>query len=396
MIQPLAALKWPDLNAIRVNEKEKQLIETFIEKVRCEPSPTHFKNFCKHDNILELPISLCFLYDEKKQIKHIILLLNKSRGKQFIGGQRQPKLAYDLFTGMYCIKKQQSHQEGTIVDYLERKPQEHLVKILGKRELKGKTQYFETAYDGTLHTWVTKPRLHGYHNKLLIMRKLLLALHNFEKIKISRIHQDVIFNHSSFHNDVKLENILVNNDNDVALTDFGLSNILHNLGCSPYYAHPIKILMIKWSSTDLAQYQARLGGRLDMWSLGIVFVVILTNRVNEKRLPTLTFLDDLFNRRKEVKVAVTQQRITDELLELRKQTESLYSGKVLNPLWDLVIDMLQMDPEKIPTVDQALERVEGLMRDSTLALGGCLRVVKRCDELKKELEETIRKIKNLS
>lgn len=393
MIQPLPVLKWPDLKAIRTTEEDKKKIDDFISKVFSEPCSEAFKSFSKKERIVELPISLCFLYDSEKRVKHILLLLNKAHGKYWEGGQRKPKLVYDLLTGMFCIKKHLQNEEDIIVDHLHKHPQDYIVNILGTRIINGKRQYFEKAFDGTLKGWINTLRLQGSHNKLLTIRKLLVAFRNFHQLQVTKAFNDISFEHHSFHNDVKIDNILVNEGNDVALTDFGMANILPHVAYSPYYAHPIKITMKGWNARERADYMSRLGTKLDMWSLGIVFVVILTNRLTDRGVPELSFMDDIYDRKKHVKEAVTQERINAELLKFKRNTEFLFQGKLLNPLWDLVMEMVQLNTENIISVDQALDRVDSLIKESAKAIGPCLEVAERCEALKKELMDKVKEIR---
>lgn len=390
MIHPIPRLYWPNLMAIKTKEEEQNLINRFIANVFNQPCDQSYKNFPKAEYMPDLPISLCFLYDPQHRVKHIILLLNKKRGKQYTGGgQRVPKLAFDLMTGMYCVKKIQTQLEATLIDHLQHNPQENLVEVLGTRLIKGKPQYFEKAYDCDLQKWISNPRLNGYHNKLLMMRKLLIALQNFQLRIVKRTYGDETVEHYSFHNDLKPTNILVNEANEVVITDFGLSNVLNKIGYSPYYAHPMKLMMFDWTSQQRRDYHVKYGRKMDIWSLGIVFVVILTNKLADFGLPPLPFLDDLFNNKKarSLKKVVNQERITAEVNELKKRTENALHAPVMNALWDLVVSMLQLHPEDILSVEEAISRVDGIISKSVLALAGPLDAVKRCDVLKNELLE---------
>jgi hypothetical protein len=387
MIDMTLCLKWPELGAIRTAPDEKTQLTAFIERVYREPYAERYRNFDKRLYPTELPISLCFLYNERKQVTDIILLLNKARGKEFEGGgQRRPKLAYELMRGRFCVKKTRTREEeGPIVNYLLQQSEDYLVNIIGKREIHGKHQYFETAYDCTLHHWIGTPRLQWYHNKLLVVWKLLVGLRNFQRMQVAA--------HRNFHNDLKLSNILVNGANELSITDFGLSNVIEKLCYSPYYCHPIKLSMRYWDNQEMTAYLMKLGAKLDMWSLGIVFVVVLTNRFGPQELPPLAFLTDIFSKKKHVVEAVTQDRIKTELLSLKKATESMYQGQILNPLWDIVIDMLQLNAENILSVEDALVRVNHLMKSSTKALGPCLEAAERCDALGKEMKELMERVR---
>jgi serine/threonine protein kinase len=86
---------------------------------------------------------------------------------------------------------------------------------------------------------------------------------------VEYLHQNRIY-----HRDLKLENILLDKDYNIKITDFGLANMCeegHTLrtACgTPYYIAP-----------EVCLGQAYHGSETDIWSCGIIFYMLLTRKM---------------------------------------------------------------------------------------------------------------------
>ncbi|KAI8871936.1 Pkinase-domain-containing protein [Ramicandelaber brevisporus] len=121
---------------------------------------------------------------------------------------------------------------------------------------------------------------------------LSFILHNGklkEKLARGMIRQlcsalDYLHRNSVVHRDLKIENILVTDDNLVKLIDFGLSNLysprsqLNTFCGSLFFAAPE--LLHQWPYT---------GPEIDVWSLGVVLFVLVVGKVpfEDENMPAL-------------------------------------------------------------------------------------------------------------
>lgn len=95
---------------------------------------------------------------------------------------------------------------------------------------------------------------------------------------------DYCHRNSIVHRDLKIENILITNHEEIKIIDFGLSNIyspsrLLNTFCgSLYFAAP-----------ELLQARNYTGPEVDVWSFGVVLYVLVCGRVpfDDTSLPAL-------------------------------------------------------------------------------------------------------------
>ncbi|XP_054433779.1 hormonally up-regulated neu tumor-associated kinase [Pteronotus mesoamericanus] len=132
------------------------------------------------------------------------------------------------------------------------------------------------------------------------------------------------------HRDLKIENLLLDEDNNIKLIDFGLSNCAGILGhsdpfstqCgSPAYAAPELLARKKY------------GPKIDVWSIGVNMFAMLTG--------TLPFTVEPFSLR-----ALYQKMVDKEMNPLPTQ---LSTGAI-----NFLRSLLEPDPAKRPNIQQAL------------------------------------------
>jgi len=109
--------------------------------------------------------------------------------------------------------------------------------------------------------------------------------------------------HNIIHRDIKLQNILLDSDQNIKLIDFGLSNfmeegVFRNTFCgTPAYASPEILLGTQYT-----------GPEVDLWSLGVVLYSMLT-----AEFPFTTIADILKGKFKE------PEGITEECIDLLRR-----------------------------------------------------------------------------
>ncbi|XP_075856606.1 hormonally up-regulated neu tumor-associated kinase [Microcebus murinus] len=132
------------------------------------------------------------------------------------------------------------------------------------------------------------------------------------------------------HRDLKIENLLLDEDNNIKLIDFGLSNCAGVLGYSdpfstqcgsPAYAAPELLARKKY------------GPKIDVWSIGVNMYAMLTG--------TLPFTVEPFSLR-----ALYQKMVDKEMNPLPTQ---LSTGAI-----NFLRSLLEPDPVKRPNIQQAL------------------------------------------
>ncbi|GCC29451.1 hypothetical protein chiPu_0007893 [Chiloscyllium punctatum] len=146
--------------------------------------------------------------------------------------------------------------------------------------------------------------------------------------------------HTIVHRDLKIENFLLDENNNIKIVDFGLSNTLKNdsqellnTQCgSPAYAAP-----------ELLAHQ-KYGPKVDVWSIGVSMFAMLTG--------TLPFTVEPFNIKQ-----LHQKMVNGEISSIPPE---ISSGAV-----HFMLSLLEPDPTKRPTVREAMEEKwlnEGFIR----------------------------------
>ncbi|XP_038244091.1 hormonally up-regulated neu tumor-associated kinase isoform X2 [Dermochelys coriacea] len=167
-----------------------------------------------------------------------------------------------------------------------------------------------------MHKIYDKKRLEEYEARKYI-RQLILAVEHLHRAGV-------------VHRDLKIENLLLDEDNNIKLIDFGLSNCAGILGYSdpfstqcgsPAYAAPELLARKKY------------GPKIDVWSIGVNMYAMLTG--------TLPFTVEPFSLR-----ALYHKMVDKEMNPFPAQL----STAAINFLQSL----LEPDPAKRPNIQQAL------------------------------------------
>ncbi|XP_056588604.1 hormonally up-regulated neu tumor-associated kinase homolog A [Triplophysa dalaica] len=143
---------------------------------------------------------------------------------------------------------------------------------------------------------------------------------------------DHLHKHGIVHRDLKIENFLLDEHNNIKIVDFGLSNTLKsdslsldllNTQCgSPAYAAPELLAHRKY------------GPKVDMWSVGVSMFAMLTG--------TLPFTVEPFNIKQ-----LHQKMVNGEI--------SAIPSDISKAAVQFVLSLLEPEPEKRPTVKAAMQ-----------------------------------------
>ena len=150
----------------------------------------------------------------------------------------------------------------------------HIVKTL--KCFENVTSYFQVSefYTSDLLTYLTTCTP-SYEQKLSILDQILSAI-------------EYLHIHNLCHRDIKLDNILMNDDGDVFLSDFGFSafslpNVSGYLGSDGYTAP--EVISKKGNSYN--------GIEADLWSTGVLIYAIFANRLPFEKTRDASKLDPL-------------------------------------------------------------------------------------------------------
>ena len=368
-------IQWPDnLNDVGVTEENKAIIDHVLNTfyTRVENGENITADFLKTDEkerffqiidlstqteeVLEkypIPLSLDLRFDEAK----IILI-----GKNIIGEgvERKVKAAHDLFNGIPFVKKEINQEnELEIYELIQNKPSPGLPKNFCFRgQGTAKLQVLEERLTGPLYVALQRHIFRTDTLKLNAIKELAQGLHTLHHFKLKN-------NAPCSHCDIKIENILFNDDGSVQWTDFGYSGQVEQLVGSPSYQSPEHVAMkvkvfpngIEDNGTvtaeEIATYCKTYGQPVDIWAFGIVLLSILKNA----DVYCLDLIDEAMKQseshpyHKDFEIQfLKQEDIAAEIAAWKSK-----SSPIKQALLDIAEKMLQVDPEQRINIDDVLD-----------------------------------------
>ena len=186
---------------------------------------------------------------------------------------------------------------------------------------------------GNLLSYVKKRRKLSEKVAKFIFRQIILG--------IKHIHSKLIV-----HRDIKLENILIDMNNNIKICDFGIGIILssenqtlHGICGTPMYIAPEIILSTK--------EKGYLGFPVDIWSAGITLYIMVSGRLPFNLNESNDNIDDI-NKNNENKEK--NKRLKYEIVN----KEPKYIENISDDLRDLLKGLLDKDPNKRLNCEQIL------------------------------------------
>ena len=184
---------------------------------------------------------------------------------------------------------------------------------------------------GNLFSYVKKRRKLSEKIAKFLFKQIILCL--------MYIHSQLIV-----HRDIKLENILIDVNNNVKICDFGIGIILSNENQELYgrCGTPIYIAPEIIISTKEKGYK---GFPVDIWSAGIVLYIMLSGKLPFNLDEEIDDFDDYNNNIKEKNVKLKYEIVNNE---------PKYIEKISDEARDLLKGLLNKDPNKRLTCEQIL------------------------------------------
>lgn len=167
-----------------------------------------------------------------------------------------------------------------------------------------------------------------------ILFQIILGLHNANQMLIT-------------HRDVKPENILVDDNLNVVIADWGLSRFIQNDDSTCFTS---EVQTLWYRCPELLLGQTKYNSGVDMWSIGCIFYELLTGNILFRSANYLSQIICIFN-----ELGVPNENTWPGVTSLPEYKSNLYSvcnnrntkiNKLLVPddCQDLLLQMLKMDP----------------------------------------------------
>uniref|UniRef100_A0A8C6KL00 non-specific serine/threonine protein kinase n=1 Tax=Nothobranchius furzeri TaxID=105023 RepID=A0A8C6KL00_NOTFU len=225
------------------------------------------------------------------------------------------------------IDKKKARQDSYVLRNLKREPRihqmvrhPHIVVLL--ETLETENSYYlvmELCAGGDLMDRVCDKRRLEEREVRRYTRQILSAVDHLHK-------------HGIVHRDLKIENFLLDEHNNIKIVDFGLSNTLKPDSLSP------ELLGTQCGSPAYAAPELlahkKYGPKVDVWSIGVSMFAMLTG--------TLPFTVEPFNIKQ-----LHQKMVNREI--------SSIPGDISKGATSFVMSLLEPDPEKRPSIQAAME-----------------------------------------
>lgn len=188
---------------------------------------------------------------------------------------------------------------------------------------------------------------------LLVSGKVTFSENNIAHIMIQLLEGLRYCHRNNFlHRDIKCSNILVNNDGQVKLADFGLARLYNSDDVERPYTN--KVITLWYRPPELLLGEERYGKPVDVWSCGCILGELFTKEPMFRGATELAQLDKIFA------VCGTDSSLLREYPTYKPK--KLYPRRLrtdymkLPPLaLDLLDQMLLLDPRKRISCEAALE-----------------------------------------
>lgn len=240
------------------------------------PTKTTIKTVVKNENVSRVPSQLI----SKVQTKTI---------KPESPSRQDPLNDYiignTIGTGAYGIAKYGIHkatnrkvaikiyEKSKLVDIMRQKSVQGEIKILSKIDNTNIVKMYQTI-DTSKYLYIILEFISGCSLSTLLKRKLNRRMEEFEANKLFRellMALDYCHRNGITHRDVKLENTLVDKNNNVKLIDFGFATCFSNekkvkMFCgTPSYMAP-----------EIVARKEYVGPPVDIWAAGVLLYILIT------------------------------------------------------------------------------------------------------------------------
>ncbi|KAF6732247.1 Hormonally up-regulated neu tumor-associated kinase [Oryzias melastigma] len=226
------------------------------------------------------------------------------------------------------IDKKKARQDSYVLKNMKREPRihqmiqhPHIVVLL--ETLETENSYYmamELCAGGDLMDRICEKKRLEEREVRRYTRQILSAVEHLHK-------------HGIVHRDLKIENFLLDEHNNIKIVDFGLSNTLRTDSV------PLELLSTQCGSPAYAAPELlahrKYGPKVDVWSIGVSMFAMLTG--------TLPFTVEPFNIKH-----LHQKMVNGEISSI---PADISKGAV-----SFVMSLLEPDPEKRPTVREATEQ----------------------------------------
>ncbi|MCE5316856.1 MAG: hypothetical protein LLG04_05775 [Parachlamydia sp.] len=373
---------WPEkLSEIGIeSEMVKQQIEEYLLEVRSEIEAGRIPEFHRKQISFDfkgkswrLPRTLSFMVDTRtNQVSTILLSVSKDRVAPLGKGRgRTAKVIYNLTTGRkMCKKAVQNSNEVALLQALN--GSEGIEPLDYVRTVGSKTQLITPLFKGTLDKLLKSRDLTAEDMKKIMLQLLkgLEKLHQYPEIRTaSRTH--------SYHSDIKPSNILYDKELNVVISDMESVNDLNSFVGTPGWKSPQK--RQAWGTFSRQQgitdYNQNHSQGDDNWSMGLIFAAVLKNaldivlgvaplrcilgkyhveQVQDRFLLKYTLNDSGISN-------ITQAEIDQEIADEKVKLGSSANRVAMGQMWDIVREMLSVDPQRRLSARQARERLEAVV-----------------------------------